>query len=139
MTDILVVDDDPSIRGLLEITLEELGVVHAAASAEQADQILDATDIDVAIVDVMMPGRSGLDLLAEWRASSDPRRASLPVCILSARDSQEDVHAGYRTGADMYLTKPFDPDLLLTTLPLLLDPSQRDSDVLAELRELARR
>ncbi|MFM7627568.1 MAG: response regulator [Gammaproteobacteria bacterium] len=103
---ILIVDDDRELAGMLGeyLAREGFGVDHAM-DAEAALSALALREPDLVILDVMLPGRSGLDLLRELRAGC-PR---LPVLMLTARGDPVDRIVGLELGADDYLPKPFDP------------------------------
>jgi DNA-binding response OmpR family regulator len=117
---VLVVDDDPVIQRLLQVNFEMEGwkVVIAddgvagleAARKERPDCIL---------LDVMMPKKDGLTVAAELKA--DPDTASIPVVLLSAKAQAGDLGAGMATGADEYITKPFDPLELLDRVIALIE------------------
>ena len=102
---ILVVEDDARLRALLTRFLGERGFrVTAAENAAEARDRLRFLQPDLMVLDVMMPGESGLDLTASLRAE----RTSMPVLLLTARGAPEDRIAGFEAGADDYLPKPFD-------------------------------
>src|SRR4028118_1924511 len=105
MAKVLVVDDAPEQRALLEVRLREAGhLVVSVASAEDALRVLSERGApDVALLDVLMPGMSGLELLARMR--DDLACADVPVIFLSGRVQPEDVAAARALGA-AYLTKP---------------------------------
>lgn len=107
----LVADDDPDIREIVAWDLETMGyqVVQAANGDEAFDMARQAA-LDLIVLDVMMPGRDGLDVLADLRTY--PHTATVPVVILTARANDADVWAGWRAGATYYLTKPFDVEEL---------------------------
>ncbi|MFC7053907.1 response regulator [Hansschlegelia quercus] len=106
---LLVVDDDSRIRSLLHKFLTSNGYrVTVAASAADARVKLDQLTFDLLVLDVMMPGENGLDLARAVRA-----RSSVPILMLTARTETEDRIAGLETGADDYLSKPFNPRELL--------------------------
>ncbi len=100
---VLVVEDDDRIRAALRLALGDEGyAVHDVPDAETAvDRILESPP-DLVLVDLMLPGMSGLDLCHHLRRSSD-----VPIIIVSARDDSHDVVAGLEAGADDYVTKPF--------------------------------
>jgi two-component system copper resistance phosphate regulon response regulator CusR len=102
---LLVVDDDPKLRSYLRQGIEENGIeCHVAADAEQALAALrQETAFDLVLLDVMMPGRSGWDLLAELRSGGD----ETPVIFLTARNAVDERVKGLRLGADDYIIKPF--------------------------------
>jgi two-component system phosphate regulon response regulator OmpR len=113
---ILVVDDDKRIRNLLSSYLAERGYrVTTAENAAEARQKLAGLNFDLAILDIMMPGESGLELARHLRA-----QRQMALLILSARGSLEDRIAGLEFGADDYLPKPFEPRELLLRIENLL-------------------
>lgn len=119
---ILVVDDDARLRSLLQRYLSENGfrVIAAETAAEARDQ-LRFLQPDLMVLDVMMPGESGLDL-TEWlrRERTRDGRSDLPVLLLTARGAPEDRIAGFEAGADDYLPKPFDPRELVLRVRAML-------------------
>jgi len=101
---ILVVEDDPIISGFVAKGLREAGfAVDEAADGERGLALALDTPYDVAIVDLMLPRRDGLNVIEELRR----RRVSTPVLILSAKHTVDDRVRGLQTGGDDYLTKPF--------------------------------
>lgn len=112
---VLVVDDDAVIRQLICVNLELEGFeVHTAIDGQDAlDKI---KDIDPAVVtlDIMMPRLDGWETAARLR--EDPETAHVKVVLLSARAQEADLRRGQGLGVDAYLTKPFDPDDLVTTV-----------------------
>ena len=106
MEKILVVEDDESIRNLIKLTLEQFQYeVQAFEDAESAWKYLQDDTADVGIFDLMLPGMSGLDLIAKIR--KDEQLQDFPVIILTAKDSEIDKVIGLDQGADDYMTKPF--------------------------------
>ena len=102
---LLVVDDDRRIRALLLRFLVGEGYrVTTAETAREARAKLDSLKFDLLILDVMMPGENGYDLARAIRTAS-----AVPILMLTARDEKESRIAGLETGADDYLTKPFEP------------------------------
>jgi DNA-binding response OmpR family regulator len=101
---ILVIEDDVKVANFVQAGLQQEGhavdVLHEGSTA--GDQAL-AVDYDAVVLDVMLPGRSGFQVLRDIRA----RKASLPVLMLTAKDSVEDRVAGLDAGADDYVAKPF--------------------------------
>ena len=138
---LLVVEDDAMIGNSLRNGLRQDGYtvdwVRDGAAAELAT---DTTAYDAILLDLGLPGRSGLELLARWRARQNP----VPVLIITARDSVADRVLGLDTGADDYLVKPFDLNEVSARLrallrrrvgraapiiengPLTLDPASRE-------------
>lgn len=123
MPRILVVDDDASILQLLRTTLDDLGEVVGVDSGEAA---LEATADDVpdlAVLDVAMPGTSGLEVLRQWRAA--PATADLDVVLLSGLTDPDDQERGYNAGADAYVTKPVEIEVLHALVGAMLAAQQR--------------
>ncbi|WP_027283979.1 response regulator [Rubritepida flocculans] len=119
--DILVVDDDARLRGLLQRFLSEQGHrVAVAADAPSARAALAAMAFDLMVVDVMMPGESGLELVESLRRAGD----ETPVLMLTARGDPDDRVAGFEHGADDYLAKPFDPRELALRIRTILRRAQ---------------
>lgn len=113
---ILVVDDDRRLRDLLQRFLGENGfAVSTAADAAEARSQLSAMVFDALVVDVMMPGESGLDLTRSIRDS-----LGTPILMLTARGESDDRIAGLESGADDYLAKPFEPRELVLRLRSIL-------------------
>jgi CheY-like chemotaxis protein len=110
---ILFVDDDPSMRTLVTMNLESEGFL--VSTAEDGDSGLEAVERlhpDLVVLDVMMPGRDGIEVLTEMRARSEVER--IPVVLLTAKATDSDVWQGWSAGADYYMTKPFKPEDLLS-------------------------
>lgn len=116
---VVVADDDADIRDLVAFKLDNAGftVVPAADGDEALDLVLEHRP-DLALLDVMMPGRSGLDVLRSIRA--DDSLAGTRVILLTARARDVDVDEGFSTGADDYLTKPFNPRELVHRVTALI-------------------
>ncbi len=115
---ILVVDDDLVLRELVTLNLEAEGFsVRTASDGDQALELARELQPDLILLDVMMPGRDGLSALGELR--QDPRTAEIPVALLTARATDEQVWEGWDAGADFYILKPFDIDELLSFLTYL--------------------
>jgi len=118
MQSVLVVDDEPNVRSLVRDVLELSGyLVREACSGSEALTAVESQRPDCVVMDVMMPGLSGIDVLAELR--SRPVLGSLPVLLLSAADDDQTTWAGWRAGASCYLPKPFDPNTLTSWLQRL--------------------
>ncbi len=114
---LLVIDDDRRLRELLSRYLAEQGFrVTTAQNAAEARARLRGLDFDLLIVDVMMPGESGLDLTRALRATNP-----VPILMLTAMDAPEDRIAGLEGGADDYLAKPFEPRELLLRIRRILE------------------
>jgi len=119
MAAVLVVDDDRDIRELIAFKLEQSGFdVLVAENGVAGLALARAALPDVAVLDVMMPGLSGLDVARTLRA--DPKTSSMGILLLTARVQEADVSIGYGVGADDYVTKPFNPRLLVNRVEALL-------------------
>ncbi len=123
MARIVVADDDVDIRELVEFKLSTLGHdIVAVADGAAAIEACQAQRPDLAVLDVMMPGMSGLEAVRVIR--NDPALADLPVILLTARAQETDVETGFESGADDYITKPFSPRELATRVQNLLTRTQ---------------
>lgn len=132
-THILIVDDDRRLRELLEEYLAREGYdVSTAANAAEARKLVETEMFDLAVVDVMMPGESGIDLVTSWR-ETPPWPYPMPILMLTAQNEPENRIAGLEAGADDYLGKPFEPRELVLRLEKLL---QRNNTVAAKTRNL---
>ncbi len=119
---ILLVDDDARLRALLSRFLTENGFrVTMAETAAEARDKLRFMDFDLLVLDVMMPGETGLSLTGDLRSERAP---TLPILLLTARGAPEDIVAGFEAGADDYLGKPFDPRVLLARIRAMLRRAQ---------------
>jgi two-component system, OmpR family, phosphate regulon response regulator OmpR len=113
---LLVIDDDDRIRTLLKRYLSEHGFrTSVAGDAKAARALMGSVDFDLIILDVMMPGETGFELTKSVRAASN-----VPILLLTARGLPEDRIEGLETGADDYLSKPFEPRELLLRVHALL-------------------
>lgn len=116
MTTLLVIDDDDRIRSLLAEYLTSRGLtVRTAADGPEGLAQLDAHPVDLVILDVMMPGMDGLDVLRALRPAN-----AVPVIMLTARGDDMDRIVGLELGADDYLAKPFNPRVLLARIQAVL-------------------
>jgi CheY-like chemotaxis protein len=116
---VLVVDDnDDNLRIINEILRTRGYTVRLARDGESALRALEQERPDVILLDVMMPEMDGLQVLDHIR--SNPAHASVPVILVTAKGQDEDVLAGYKSGADYYITKPFTARQLLHGIGLVL-------------------
>jgi two-component system, OmpR family, response regulator MtrA len=118
---VLVADDDEDIRRLVVMKLRSAGheVTHVG-DGDAALAALTADPPDLAVLDLMMPGLTGVQVCEAIRA--DPALAHVPVVLLTARAQERDQAEGLAAGADAYLSKPFRPKALLAELAPYLDP-----------------
>lgn len=115
-THILIVDDDERIRSLLGRFLRKNGfLVTSARDAAQARRLLAGLEFDLAVLDVMMPGEDGYSLTRFLR-----ERSEMPVLLLTAKGETDDRITGLESGADDYLSKPFEPRELLLRIAAIL-------------------
>ena len=120
---IFVVEDDESIRMLLEVALRSSGyTVSAFPNAADALAEMENTVPDAAVLDIMLDGMDGITALKLMRANA--RLAGVPVMMLTAKDSETDKIIGLDAGADDYLAKPFEPQELLARVRALARRSQ---------------
>ncbi len=104
---VLVADDDPAVRSILTINLEDVGYqVIEAGDGDEALWLARRALPDLILLDVMMPGLDGMDVLAILR--EHPETADIPVVLITARAGDSDVLGGWKAGAAYYITKPFD-------------------------------
>ena len=118
---ILVVDDDDRIRELVKQYLEENNfLITTAADAFEAKKKIDIIKFDILILDIMMPGKSGLSLTKEIKKTNQT-----PVILLTAKGETTDRIQGLEIGADDYLGKPFEPKELLLRIKNILNKTQK--------------
>ena len=118
---ILVVDDDDGIRNLVKKFLNEKSfLVNTACSAEDAQKKIAIIKFDLIILDIMMPGKSGLEFLNENKSFIDT-----PVILLTAKGEPKERVEGLESGADDYLPKPFEPQELLLRIKNILSKTQK--------------
>jgi two-component system phosphate regulon response regulator PhoB len=120
---VLAVEDESNIRDLIRFALErEDHDLVDAANTQDAWRLLQLENIDLAIIDWMLPGGSGIELIRQIRR--EKRTAQLPIIMLTARTEERDIAAGLDAGADDYLTKPFSPRELQARVRALLRRSR---------------
>jgi len=116
---ILVVEDEPAIQELLVFNLQQAGHhVIAATSAEQAHTLLRDALPDLILLDWMLPGMNGIEFARRLKAESYTK--AIPIIMLTARGEEQDKIAGFETGADDYITKPFSPRELMARIKAVL-------------------
>ena len=120
---ILVIDDDARLRDLLSRFLQESSyLVSGAESAAQARAIMKNMQFDLLVIDVMMPGETGLELLADIRKTSH-----IPALFLTAMNETENRIDGLEVGADDYIAKPFEPRELILRIQRILDRQEQQT------------
>jgi DNA-binding response OmpR family regulator len=121
---ILVVEDETEIRDLIVLHLKRASLeVDAVASAEEAYPLLEANTYSLVALDWMLPGASGVDITKRLRATAD--RNDLAILMVTARAEAQDIVEGLDAGADDYLTKPFEPQVLIARVRALLRRNRR--------------
>ena len=132
---ILAVDDERHILRLVQINLEKAG--YEVVTASNGREALDAVALHkpaLIVMDVMMPEMDGLEALQNLK--NDPDTADIPVVMLTAKAQDADVFQGWQSGADLYLTKPFNPVELLTFVKRILEAqSEQESEKSYEVDE----
>lgn len=130
---ILVVEDEPAVRDMIGMTLEQAGYDwQEAGDVGQAREKLAEAHPDLVLLDWMLPGQSGLDFARQLRREDLTR--DLPVILLTARDAEDDKIRGLEVGADDYVTKPFSPRELLARIKALLRRSgQADEEAVVSV------
>jgi len=116
---VLIVDDNPDVIATTRWMLETRGfVVEAATSGSEALEVLKVRPPSVVLLDVMMPGMSGHEVLETIRR--DPKTAKLPVVLVTAKSGAQDFLAGYQKDADYYVAKPYSAEDLVHAIRLVL-------------------
>jgi DNA-binding response OmpR family regulator len=114
---VLVIDDDPDILRLMEITLSPTYEVLTTADPMDALEVMDVFEPDIVVVDIMMPKVTGYQLIELMR--KNPKHRNVVVVIISAKQDSLDIKYGYKLGANLYITKPFDPSRVLKNINML--------------------
>ncbi|MBR3602796.1 MAG: response regulator transcription factor [Lachnospiraceae bacterium] len=131
---ILIAEDEKTLNDVIRKTLSKNGYsVDSCFDGEEALYYLESTEYDAAILDIMMPGLSGLEVLKKIRATGN----SLPVLFLTAKDAVPDRVAGLDAGADDYLTKPFSFDELLARIRVMLRKHSGKSENIYRIANLS--
>ena len=124
MKRVLVVDDEESILKVVDYALSEAGYeVHTARDGDGAESMYSLVKPDLVVLDVMLPGKSGLEVARDLRA-----RTNVPIIMLSARGDEVDRILGLEFGADDYVTKPFSPRELASRVKAILRRSGPPSE-----------
>ena len=118
MARLVIAEDSPHMLRLLEMTLRKAGHIWTACSAgDAALAAVQAEKPDAALLDIIMPGMDGLEVLSVLK--EDPSTASIPIIMLTARGHTLTREQAEKSGASAFLTKPFSPTELLTTIEQL--------------------
>jgi len=119
MTKIMIVEDEPAIRQLVQHTLDNAGFeVLQAVDAEQARLLIHRSPPDLVLMDWMLPGASGIELTRDLK--SDKITRDIPVIMLTARGDEDDKVRGLDSGAEDYISKPFSPKEMVARIRALL-------------------
>jgi DNA-binding response OmpR family regulator len=119
MKTVLVVDDEASLRNLVRTTLESDSYrILEASDGNEALEIAIVEKPDLIVVDWMMPGRTGIEVVVELRKTVDGK--DIPIIMLTARGQKVDIERGAEAGVTVYLVKPFSPLELIDTVEQLL-------------------
>jgi DNA-binding response OmpR family regulator len=123
MKNVVVIDDDPMIRNLLRAVLESDGYTvrladNGKSGIQTVHEVIASQPLTLIVLDVIMPGMNGFDVLSVLK--EDKATKDIPVVMLTGEDKAEDIIAGYSTGADYYITKPFTRQQLLSGIERLL-------------------
>lgn len=130
---ILLVEDDPALAGSLKQGLQQMGfAVESCPDGAEADAILSLRTFDIVVLDLGLPGMSGMDVLKRLRT----RGMAIPVLVLTARDALQDRVAGLKAGADDYVLKPFEFEELEARLQALLRRTQSERAGYLEVGDL---
>jgi len=134
---ILVVDDDPDVLDLIRLKLAQDYDVLCVDKANDVGHAVDLFEPDLIILDIMLPKISGYQVMEYLKRN--PVTAKTPVCFLSAKSSARDLKYGYSLGAQLYLTKPFQPERLIKNIKLQFErmppPQRRKHLAVAEINE----
>ncbi|PFH80779.1 response regulator transcription factor [Bacillus sp. AFS088145] len=132
MASILIVDDDPHIRKLLNVLLRDEGfTVFEATNGIEAISVFEDNRIDMLIIDLMMPKMDGFELCREIRNNYD-----LPIIMLTAKGETEQKVRGFKLGTDDYIVKPFEPVELVVRVKALLRRSKISSSKIVQIGSL---
>jgi CheY-like chemotaxis protein len=107
---ILICDDEPSLRELMRVSLDSDYTFAEANDVAEAIELVERHRPDLVLLDILMPGGSGLSVIERLRA--DPELAGIPVVVVSAFAGESDRLAAHDAGADGFISKPFDPEEL---------------------------
>ena len=125
---ILIIEDEIAVREMLTFTLKNSGFkTFEAGDSEEALSILSKYNIDLILLDWMLPGKAGIDISRALRASGETK--DLPIIMLTAKSEESDKIMGLESGADDYITKPFSPKELVARIKALLRRASPQEDM----------
>ncbi len=129
---LLVVDDDPISQFVISEMLKQQFEIHCVDNGQQCIESIRNKKPDLLLLDVNMPVLNGYETCKILRA--DSAYQNLPIIILSALIKEKEITAGYTAGCDLYITKPFKQDELITKISQLLDKSYKNKDKEKKIR-----
>jgi two-component system, OmpR family, alkaline phosphatase synthesis response regulator PhoP len=133
---VLVVEDEADIQQLVSYNLIRAGFhVTCADSGEEALERLRTEEIDCVLLDLMLPGISGLQVCTAMRKVESNTQRSIPIIMLTAKGEEEDVVSGLECGADDYITKPFSPKVLIARIKAVIKRAFADQSEADESRK----
>ena len=133
---ILVVEDEADIQQLVSYNLIRAGFhVTCADSGEEALERLRTEEVHCVLLDLMLPGMSGIEVCRAMRRGEGKDFRSIPIIMLTAKGEEEDVVAGFEGGADDYITKPFSPKVLVARIKAVVKRAHADRDENEESRK----
>jgi twitching motility two-component system response regulator PilH len=120
MTTVMIVDDSNALREIIAKMLRDSGieVISAEDGVQALEKIEQLTQLDLVVLDIVMPNMNGYDLCRHIR--KNPKTQNLPVVMCSSKSEEFDRYWGMKQGADAYISKPFRPEELLSTIKQLL-------------------
>ena len=125
---ILIIEDEIAVREMLTFTLKNSGFkTFEAGDSEEALSILSKYNIDLILLDWMLPGKAGIDISRALRSSGETK--DLPIIMLTAKSEESDKIMGLESGADDYITKPFSPKELVARIKALLRRASPQEDM----------
>ena len=119
---ILIVEDDEALLKILQLLLENSYDLTLAMNGKQGLELATSQRPDLILMDIMMPEIDGLEVLR--RLKDDPKMATIPVILLTAKVGDENIYGGYQLGADYYIPKPFTNAQLLNGINMFLGPQK---------------
>lgn len=133
---ILIVEDEADIQQLVSYNLIKAGFhVSCADSGEEALDHLRKEMIDCVLLDLMLPGMSGLELCSVVKGAKDKESRNIPIIMMTAKGEEEDVVSGFECGADDYVTKPFSPKVLVARVKAVLKRSHANGQADGEKKK----